>query len=176
MCSTVGICNVYRMADSVQCSDIDISLNEAQAQRLKAVAQHHLQPVPPVATGNQMSQSSSLPDGSAPEATELNAQSKNLQFPLVRLYDYLHMFCLNLQLEVLYLQATSLARSRWADQLSVEMNASRTTLWLTYWHHGFQSSSVGGKSVSIGHLMILVLSPIPHSSYSHLAAVGTEKH
>lgn len=123
-------------------------MNEAQAQRLKAVAQHHLAPVQPVVAGNQMAQTSSLPDGTAPEATDNVVQSKNLQFPLVRLYDYLHMFCLNLQLEILYLQATSLVRSRWADQLSVEMNPSRTTLWVTYWHHGFQSSSVAGGSVS----------------------------
>ncbi|KAH8554276.1 mediator complex subunit MED14-domain-containing protein [Umbelopsis sp. PMI_123] len=140
-------------------NDIDISLNDAQAQRLKAVAQHHLAPV---TTGNQVSQASTLPDGKAPDTTESSSQSKNLQFPLVRLYDYLHMFCLNLQLEILYLQATSLQRSRWADQLSVEMNPSRTTLWLTYWHNGFQSSSSsqsGYSSSTIQHeLRLLALS------------------
>ncbi|KAG2180765.1 hypothetical protein INT44_003772 [Umbelopsis vinacea] len=128
-------------------NDIDISLNDAQAQRLKAVAQHHLAPA---ATGNQSQQSSALQDGTATEAADTNSQSKNLQFPLVRLYDYLHMFCLNLQLEILYLQATSLQRSRWADQLSVEMNPTRTTLWLTYWHHGFQSASVTGTTQQWG--------------------------
>ncbi|KAM3579891.1 mediator complex subunit [Umbelopsis sp. WA50703] len=89
-------------------NDIDISLSEPQAQRLKAVAQHHLTSAPPVATSNQMSQPTSLPDGIAPEETDNAVSTKSLQFPLVRLYDYVHMFCLNLQLEILYLQSTSL--------------------------------------------------------------------
>jgi len=146
------VCNLKRvlmrsllLGYSLPRIDIDISLNDAQAQRLKAVAQHHLAPA---ATGNQNPQSTTLQDGTAAEAIDSNSQSKNLQFPLVRLYDYLHMFCLNLQLEILYLQATSLQRSRWADQLSVEMNPTRTTLWLTYWHNGFQSASVTGTTVS----------------------------
>lgn len=122
------------------------------------MAQHHLTSAPPVATGNQIPKPTNLPDGTTTEENDNATPTKNLQFPLVRLYDYLHMFCLNLQLEVLYLQSTSLIRSRWADQLSVEMNPSRTTLWLSYWHHGFQSSTgATGNNVSISYVYGFVL-------------------
>ncbi|KAJ3284074.1 Mediator of RNA polymerase II transcription subunit 14 [Borealophlyctis nickersoniae] len=52
---------------------------------------------------------------------------------LVELYDYLHKFCLNFQLQLLKLQADYLSRTRWRDRLLVEYNRDEQVLRLHYW-------------------------------------------
>ncbi|KAI9249124.1 mediator complex subunit MED14-domain-containing protein [Phascolomyces articulosus] len=96
-------------------ADVDISLNEAQIHNLRMNAQKQLIP-PPTPT----------PDTSA----------TSVYFPLVNLYDYLHLFCLDMQLEIIYMQAVMASRTRWLDQLRVFMDATRTKLILIYWKGG----------------------------------------
>jgi hypothetical protein len=99
--------------------DVDITLNDMQKQHLRVNAQKQL--VPPVLPANEQDTSS----------------AKNpLFFPLVNMYDYLHLCCLNMQLEILYIQAAMLAKTRWINQLKVQMNGDRTKLTLGYWRGG----------------------------------------
>ncbi|KAI9484335.1 mediator complex subunit MED14-domain-containing protein [Zychaea mexicana] len=99
-------------------ADVDISLNEAQLHNLRMNAQKQLLPPPPAVT--------TTPDTTATP----------VYFPLVNLYDYLHLFCLNMQLEIVYMQAVMVSRTRWLDQLKVFMDATRTKLTLIYWKGG----------------------------------------
>ncbi|CAO3671138.1 unnamed protein product [Rhizopus stolonifer] len=94
-------------------SDVDISLNDAQKQHLRMNAQKQL--IPP-------------------------EESNGLFFPLVNLYDYLHLCCLNMQLEMVHIQFHMLAKTRWLDQLKVQMDQDRTKLIITYWGGGSPAS------------------------------------
>ncbi|RCH87883.1 mediator complex subunit, partial [Rhizopus stolonifer] len=100
---------------------MDISLNEAQKQHVRVNAQKQLVP---------------------PEENGL------LFFPLVNMYDYLHLCCLNMQLEILYIQAAMLAKTRWINQLKVQMNQERTKLTLVYWRGGSPASRWASQSHS----------------------------
>ncbi|KAI8372823.1 mediator complex subunit MED14-domain-containing protein [Radiomyces spectabilis] len=102
---------------------VDISLNDAQKQRLRNNAQTQL--VPPAVT---------TADQSSSEVSDVTKAP--IFFPLVSLYDYLHLFCLNMQLEILFMQSTMLSKNQWADQLKVHMDATRTKLTLVYWGGG----------------------------------------
>ncbi|KAI8083090.1 mediator complex subunit MED14-domain-containing protein [Halteromyces radiatus] len=107
-------------------ADVDISLNENQRQRLRANAQRQLTPP-------------SIPKSST---------DRQLFFPLVNLYDYIHLFCLNMQLEIIYIQATMMAKTRWLDQLKVHMNSTRTHLTLIYWGGGSPTAHWGSPQAS----------------------------
>ncbi|KAI7862369.1 mediator complex subunit MED14-domain-containing protein [Spinellus fusiger] len=100
-------------------ADVDISFNESQQQHLRVNAQKQLTPPRP----NQ-------------ETTTENTEKPPFFFPLVNLYDYLHIFCLEMQLEIVHMQAAMLARTRWLNQLKVNMDASRSKLTLSYWGGG----------------------------------------
>jgi hypothetical protein len=103
--------------------DVDITLNDMQKQHLRVNAQKQL--VPPILAVNEQD---------APSV-------KNpLFFPLVNMYDYLHLCCLNMQLEILFIQAAMLAKTRWINQLKVQMNGDRTKLTLVYWRGGSPAS------------------------------------
>lgn len=73
-----------------------------------------------------------------PPATAEGEENKatKLFFPLVNLYDYLHLCCLNMQLEMLHIQFLMLAKTKWLDQLKVQMDSSRAKLIITYWGGG----------------------------------------
>ncbi|KAI8368341.1 mediator complex subunit MED14-domain-containing protein [Choanephora cucurbitarum] len=103
--------------------DVDITLNETQKQHLRVNAQKQLVPPP-------------------------SMESNSLFFPLVNMYDYLHLCCLNMQLEVLYIQAAMLAKTRWINQLKVQMNPDRTKLTLVYWRGGSLASRWASRSNS----------------------------
>lgn len=105
--------DVFVQATSVggASEDVDITLNDNQKQHLRVNAQKQL--VPP----------------NTDEPTKLF-------FPLVNMYDYLHLCCLNMQLEILYIQAAMLAKARWMNQLKVQMNQDRTKLTVVYWRGG----------------------------------------
>ncbi|KAL7319662.1 mediator complex subunit, variant 5 [Mucor circinelloides] len=132
--------DVFVQATSVggASEDVDISLNDNQKQHLRVNAQKQL--VPP------------NPD-----------ESTKLFFPLVNMYDYLHLCCLNMQLEILYIQAAMLSKTRWMNQLKVQMNQDRTKLTVVYWRGGSpashwarpQANSKGIKStvleISVSH-------------------------
>ncbi len=120
--------------------DIDTSLNDQQLAQLSNIALQQLMPATPPAQPVPQSRPMTpapLPDQTpmTPTLTVAPAVQPSF-FPLVKLYDYLHLFCLNMQLEVFYLQSTVLARTRWADQLKCEMNTQRTTLRLGFWGKG----------------------------------------
>ncbi|CAG8739940.1 11603_t:CDS:2, partial [Acaulospora morrowiae] len=91
--------------------DVDLSLHENQIEHIKKFAQGFLNPPP---FQQQPSES-----------------SKHL--PLLKLYDYLHTLCLDAQLEVLYQQAFRLHKTRWSENLVVEMDPTHTTLRICYW-------------------------------------------
>ncbi|KAJ3396266.1 Enolase-phosphatase E1 [Lobulomyces angularis] len=62
------------------------------------------------------------------------AESTSLNFyPLVELYKYLHLFCLNFQLEILHTQTIHLMRTRWAGHLEVSIDRSTSLLRVRYW-------------------------------------------
>ncbi|KAI8087237.1 mediator complex subunit MED14-domain-containing protein [Thamnidium elegans] len=98
--------------------DVDITLTDAQKLHLRSNAQKQL--VPPF-----------VPEGNT---------HTSLFFPLVNLYDYLHSCCLNMQLEILFIQSAMLVKTRWMNQLKVQMNPDRTKLTLTYWRGGSPAS------------------------------------
>ncbi|KAL0095351.1 mediator complex subunit MED14-domain-containing protein [Phycomyces blakesleeanus] len=106
-------------------ADVDISFNDMQQQHLRSNAQRQLAPPTPLPP---------KPTEDAP--VETIEQKPPLFFPIVNLYDYLHMFCLNMQLEIVYMQAAMLARTRWVNQLKVHMDSARTKLTLSYWGGG----------------------------------------
>ncbi|KAI8329293.1 mediator complex subunit MED14-domain-containing protein [Chlamydoabsidia padenii] len=142
---------LIRPSSDGSASDVDISLNEGQRQRLRANAQRQLVPpeTPSISNNNEPSATNTNPSFDstdkdtkpAPEQQQSNAAQ--LFFPLVNLYDYLHLFCLNMQLEIVYMQATMMAKSRWLDQLKVHMNPSRTSLTLIYWGGGSATAQWG---------------------------------
>jgi hypothetical protein len=110
---------------------VDITLTDIQRQHLRANAQKQL--VPPVSPEEPNTQELSSP-------TTTTSSSRSLFFPLVNLYDYLHLCCLNMQLEILFIQSAMLAKTRWMNQLKVQMNQDRTKLTLTYWRGGSPAS------------------------------------
>lgn len=132
--------------------DVDISLNDNQRQRLRSNAQRQLVPPETPSTNTEKSVTNSPFDSTDKEtkpSTEQQPSSNASQlfFPLVNLYDYLHLFCLNMQLEVIYMQATMMAKSRWLDQLKVHMNPTRTSLTLIYWGGGSATAQWGSPQV-----------------------------
>lgn len=102
--------------------DVDITLTDIQKQHLRVNAQKQL--VPPIV----------LEEGMSPSSDNI------LFFPLVNLYDYLHLCSLNMQLEILFIQSAMLAKTRWINQLKVQMNQDRTKLTLIYWRGGSPAS------------------------------------
>ncbi|KAI8848712.1 mediator complex subunit MED14-domain-containing protein [Chytridium lagenaria] len=61
-------------------------------------------------------------------------------WPLVSLFDHLHLICLKLQLEILKIQAGNLLRTRWKDRIICHYdNAPKQTLSIQFWA-GAQSS------------------------------------
>lgn len=95
--------------------DVDISLNEIQRQYLRVNAQKQLVP---------------------PQPPQDEQTKTPLFFPLVNLHDYLHLFCLNMQLEIIYMQSTMVSKTRWLEQLKVQMDPTRNKLVLVYWKGG----------------------------------------
>ncbi|KAG0184516.1 mediator complex subunit [Apophysomyces sp. BC1034] len=119
-------------------SDVDVSLNEMQRQHLRMNAQKQL--VPPSSPADQR-QSGQPTNGETQDSPTKIADSPKIKepslfFPLVGLYDYLHLFCLKMQLEIIYMQAMMLTRTKWVEQLTVQMDPTRTKLVLTYWGGG----------------------------------------
>lgn len=98
--------------------DVDITMTDMQKQHLRVNAQKQLVPPSPPA----------------------DTAKKPLFFPLVNLYDFLHLCCLNMQLEILFIQSAMLVKTRWMNQLKVQMNPDRTKLTLTYWRGGSAAS------------------------------------
>lgn len=128
--------------------DVDITLSEIQKQHLRVNAQKQLVP-PCVPEDKHQAQET------AQETT--SCLQSQLFFPLVNMYDYLHLCCLNLQLETLYIQSAMLAKTRWINQLKIQMNPDRSQLTLVYWRGGSlasqwarpQASSNPSKSTTI---------------------------
>lgn len=104
-------------------------MTDMQKQHLRVNAQKQL--VPPI----------------VPETTK-----KSLFFPLVNLYDFLHLCCLNMQLEILFIQSAMLVKTRWMNQLKVQMNQDRTKLTLTYWRGGSAASHWARPQVRYYHI------------------------
>ncbi|RUS20565.1 hypothetical protein BC937DRAFT_94940 [Endogone sp. FLAS-F59071] len=149
--------------------DIDTTLSDQQINNLIKMAMQQMTPPLPSAQHLQSASASATASaantpsatGFPPERTStplpilpanVDLTSMPARLPLVKLYDYLHMFCLNMQLEVLYLQAAMLVRTRWADQLRVEMTQQRTTLWLAYWLKGDAAATWSSLSSTAGAL------------------------
>ncbi|CAO3599157.1 unnamed protein product [Absidia cylindrospora] len=138
-------------------SDVDISLNDVQRQRLRASAQRQLAPPEPQNIDNTTNKELPATDANAPSNTisrdtkapneQQQPSDRELFFPLVNLYDYLHLFCLNMQLEIVYMQATMMAKTQWLDQLKVHMNSARTSLTLLYWGGGSPTAHWGSPQV-----------------------------
>ncbi|KAF9581495.1 mediator complex subunit [Lunasporangiospora selenospora] len=108
---------------------LETALNEAQARSIMMAAQRELDPTPPTSTvpTSGVPTASPTPDANAPPANQA----------LLRLYGYLHMLALHLQVELVYIQAYHLLRSGWTDRLRVEINPNRSGVRLVYWHNGF---------------------------------------
>lgn len=100
-----------------------------QKQHLRVNAQKQL--VPPFPPEEQQQDIA--------QQTTTNPQN-SLFFPLVNMYDYLHLCCLNLQLETLYIQSALLAKTRWMNQLKIQMSQDRSKLTLVYWKGGSLAS------------------------------------
>lgn len=143
-------------------------------QHLKTTAQRQL--VPPITTEEAPQPTATSPPNTnaatavtahnAPNTTTpTSAPTANtLFFPLVNLYDYLHLCCLNMQLEIFYVQSAMLVKTRWINQLKVDMNQDRTKLTLTYWRGGSpvahwarpqeQSNALGGQKSTVLEISI----------------------
>ncbi|CAG8717160.1 13333_t:CDS:2, partial [Cetraspora pellucida] len=111
-------------------SDIDLSLHEIQINFVIRNAQLRLFPKnPPLPE---------LPLSRVPGNTEKSTLKPARSLPLLELYDFLHTFCLDMQLDILYQQAFRLAGTRWANNLFLETDGTlldepRTFLRVYYW-------------------------------------------
>ncbi|CAG8545119.1 23490_t:CDS:10 [Gigaspora rosea] len=101
-------------------SDIDLSLHEVQTNFIIQSAQMRLYPKNP--------QLPELPLSRVPGNTEQSTLKPARPLPLLELYDFLHTFCLDMQLDILYQQACRLAGTRWANNLFLETDGTRTHL------------------------------------------------
>ncbi|KAI9482994.1 MAG: mediator complex subunit MED14-domain-containing protein [Benjaminiella poitrasii] len=133
--------------------DVDITLNDTQKQHLQVNAQKQL--VPP-ALPEDPSQPSNNAVANPTSSTPVN-NSKPLFFPLVNMYDYLHLSCLHMQLEIIYVQAAMLCKTRWINQLKVQMNQDRTKLTLIYWRGGSPTSHWGKPQSNLNALKSTVI-------------------
>lgn len=128
-----------------------------QKQHLRVNAQKQL--VPPILPVNEESSADTPPP-------------KNpLFFPLVNMYDYLHLCCLNMQLEILFIQAAMLAKTRWINQLKVQMNGDRTKLTLVYWRGGSPASHWARPNITNTNAL---KSTVIEISIDHHAATAQE--
>ncbi|KAF9160439.1 mediator complex subunit [Actinomortierella ambigua] len=107
---------------------LSTSLNDGQLRAITHIAQQELMPRPPV-----IPPAAQQPQQQQQQATTAPAGPNN---SLCRMYDYLHMLCLQLQIELIYIQAAQLLRSGWSDRLRLEVNQARTMVRLVYWGSG----------------------------------------
>ncbi|CAG8695158.1 15229_t:CDS:10, partial [Racocetra persica] len=124
-------------------SDIDLSLHEVQNNFVIQNAQIRLLPKnPPLPE---------LPLSRVPGNTEQSTLKPARSLPLLELYDFLHTFCLDMQLDILYQQACRLAGTRWANNLFLETDGTlledpRTFLRVYYWRSVKPSSNSSFKN------------------------------
>ncbi|CAG8539025.1 4328_t:CDS:10, partial [Dentiscutata heterogama] len=96
--------------------NIDLSLHEVQTNFIIQSAQIRLYPKnPPLPE---------LPLSRVPGNTEQSTLKPARPLPLMELYDFLHTFCLDMQLDILYQQAYRLAGTRWANNLFLETDGA----------------------------------------------------
>ncbi|KAG0228667.1 mediator complex subunit [Actinomortierella wolfii] len=111
------------------------TLNEGQLRAITHIAQQELMPRPPAIPPAQQQQQPQQQSGTA-STPGTPSTSPSLNNSLCRMYDYLHMLCLQLQIELIYIQAAQLLRSGWSDRLRLEVNQARTMVRLVYWSSG----------------------------------------
>lgn len=97
------------------------------------------------------------PPSNATTNLETDVPPKPLFFPLVNLYDYLHLFCLNMQIEIIYMQATMLSKTRWLEQLGVQMDPTRTKLTLIYWQGGSSTAHWAHPQVVTSSVYVYII-------------------
>ncbi|CAG8433593.1 10907_t:CDS:10 [Diversispora eburnea] len=151
-------------------SDIDLFLHEYQIEHIKYTVQQLLYRPQPNQLLVQQSANNQM-QGKESISTKI---PKHL--PLLKLYDYLHTLCLDTQLEILYYQAYRLHRTRWADNLVVNMDQTHTTLKVFYWslikHEQRQQSrrvppSKPQQPINEDVLEITITEDIPKKSLIH---------
>ncbi|KAJ3216033.1 hypothetical protein HDU67_009993 [Dinochytrium kinnereticum] len=81
----------------------------------------------------------------------LGSRRPRTSWPLVALYDYLHLICLNLQLEILKIQETiSLSRTRWKDKIMTKFEKSPSpSLSIHFWTGGQSTVSANYLEIAI---------------------------
>ncbi|CAG8528380.1 8866_t:CDS:10 [Gigaspora margarita] len=149
-------------------SDIDLSLHEVQTNFIIQSAQMRLYPKNP--------QLPELPLSRVPGNTEQSTLKPARPLPLLELYDFLHTFCLDMQLDILYQQAYRLAGTRWANNLFLETDGThleepRTFLRVYYWRSVKSSSNLAqsqtARRVKSDAIEIIISEEITKRSLIH---------
>nr|CAG8624060.1 6017_t:CDS:10 [Entrophospora candida] len=110
--------------------DIELSSHENQIAFLIDYAQKGcLNPPHTLLPEKSPSSLQVMSNGSQNESSQKPAK----HLPLVKLYDCLHTFCLDLQLDVLAQQTHRLFFTRWSKNITFTVNEERTSLKISYW-------------------------------------------
>ncbi|RIA96516.1 mediator complex subunit MED14-domain-containing protein [Glomus cerebriforme] len=83
------------------------------------------------------------------ETLDATFSSQTAKFcPLVNLYEYLHNYCLDLQLNILAQQAHYIRQTRWANNFDMIMNEEKSVLRISYWNY-IKQAALAVKAQSI---------------------------
>ncbi|GBC05308.1 hypothetical protein RclHR1_06170012 [Rhizophagus clarus] len=152
-------------------NDVKLSIHDKQISRLiETIQKQYLSP-PQSPIPERISSSMKRPVGETLDATSLPQTAKFC--PLVNLYEYLHNYCLDLQLNVLVQQAYYMRQTRWANNFDMSINDKDSVLKIYYWNYIKQALAVKSQSnirpseMEVNH-DIIEISVITKESDRHL--------
>ncbi|CAI2180486.1 8089_t:CDS:10 [Funneliformis geosporum] len=113
-------------------NDVKFTFHDDQLLRLKGMIQTQFLSPPPLPIPERIT--SSMKHPAISEASEVSASLQAAKFcPLVNLYEYLHNYCLDLQLNILFQQAVNMKQTRWINNFEMLMNEDESVLRIFYW-------------------------------------------
>ncbi|ORX51007.1 MED14-domain-containing protein [Piromyces finnis] len=115
--------------------ELIMPLQEYQLNNLKINAQNAISTdVIPLAENATLINSTQNPTNNQASSSSSTEETKpKKKWPLIELYRYLHSFCLSMHLEIFSLQIDYLIKTRWANQLRLNISPDKKTLQIYYW-------------------------------------------
>ncbi|RGB30866.1 mediator complex subunit MED14-domain-containing protein [Rhizophagus diaphanus] len=146
-------------------NDVKLSLHDEQISRLiDTIQKQYLSP--PLKPIPERISSSMKRIGETLEPTSLSQTAKFC--PLVNLYEYLHNYCLDLQLNILAQQAYYMRQTRWANNFDMIINDEDSVLKIYYWNYIKQAlAAIRPSEMEVNH-DIIEISVITEESDRHL--------
>ncbi|CAG8506341.1 11871_t:CDS:10 [Funneliformis mosseae] len=113
-------------------NDVKFTFHEDQLLRLMRTIQTQFLSPPQKPIPERIT--SSMRHPAISETSEVPASLQTAKFcPLVNLYEYLHNYCLHLQLNILLQQAVNMQQTRWTNNFEMLMNEDESVLRIYYW-------------------------------------------